>query len=265
MDEGTGLWMIGGMIAGGVLALISCWLRLLTWSGALAGFALSVPLLGFGGYMWAMPMITFFVLSSLLSKAGRSIKKNCDLTFEKGSRRDAAQVLANGGVAGIMAVTYTMTGWIELYPFFCTALAIAAADTWATELGTLSQTTPRRVTNGQKVPTGTSGGITIMGLISAVIGAFTVALSGWAFYGGWPMVAQITCYGLLGSLLDSFLGATVQVQYSCVVCSKQTERMEHCNRPTDLVSGWMWMNNDWVNFLSITGGTIIAGVIGWVQ
>lgn len=250
--------MIFGLIVGGVAALVSYGLRLLTFSGALAAFALAVPIFGYGGWMWAVPMATFFVLSSLLSKVGRVRKKQYDLVFEKGSHRDAAQVLANGGVAGVIAVMYAVTGQVNLYPFFCTALATAAADTWATELGTLSRRTPRLVTTGRTVPAGTSGGVTIVGLVSALLGALGVALSGWFFYGGWAMVLVVVFCGLLGSLLDSLLGATVQAMYCCGVCGKLTERIDHCDYPAELVSGWVWMNNDWVNFLSIAGGTLMA-------
>ena len=49
-------------------------------------------------------ILTFFILSSLLSRLGRSAKARYDLIFEKGSRRDHAQVLANGGIAGALMV-----------------------------------------------------------------------------------------------------------------------------------------------------------------
>src|SRR5438093_5230732 len=43
------------------------------------------------------------------------------------------------------------------------ALAAAAADTWATEIGAFSPFAPRLITSGRQVPRGTSGGITVLG------------------------------------------------------------------------------------------------------
>jgi uncharacterized protein (TIGR00297 family) len=250
--------MIWGIGAAFFMGAVSYRLHLLSLSGALAAIAVGIPVFGFGGWMWAVPTLAFFLLSNLLSKVGKAKKKQFDLVFEKGGQRDAYQVLANGGVAGVIALIYAVTGRVDLFPLYCTALAAAAADTWATELGTLAKGTPRLVTTFRKVPAGTSGGITITGLVSASGGAMTVALSGWIFYGDLYTVFWVTLCGVLGSVLDSLLGATVQAQYQCDVCDKVTEKRAHCDRETQRISGWAWMNNDWVNGLSVVGGTVVA-------
>jgi len=255
------VWAIGiALVMGG----LSYGLRLLSLSGAVAAVVLAIPIFGFGGWMWAVPMLVFFLLSSLLSKVGKDKKKKYDLVFEKGGQRDAYQVFANGGVAGVVVVIYAVTGRVELFPLYCTALAAAAADTWATELGTLAKGTPRLVTTFRKVPAGTSGGLTVMGLMGAWAGAMSVAISGWVFYGGLYTIGVVTLCGVLGSLLDSVLGATVQVQYRCDVCGKVTEKREHCDQETARISGWAWMNNDWVNGLSVLGAVIFGFLVGGV-
>jgi uncharacterized protein (TIGR00297 family) len=248
-------WAIGIVLGIGCL---SYRLRLLSFGGAVAAVILAIPIFGFGGWMWAVPMLTFFLLSSLLSKVGRVHKKQYDLVFEKGGQRDAYQVFANGGVAGVIAVVYAVIGRGELFPLYCTALAVAAADTWATELGTLAKGAPRLVTTFQKVSAGTSGGLTVLGMTGAFLGALSVALSGWVFYGDLYTIWAVTFCGVLGSLLDSLLGATIQAQYCCGACGKVTEKREHCGQGTEQVSGWSWMNNDWVNGLSGVGGVFIA-------
>ena len=88
-----------------------------------------------------------------------------------------------------------------------------------------------------------------------------MAVSGWIFNGSIVMLAVVTVSGLVGSLVDSLLGATVQAQYKCVVCGKVTERREHCDQSAESVSGWEGMNNDWVNVLGIAGGAGLAIVI----
>lgn len=246
---GTGL--------GGLAALISYRLRFLTASGATATFLLAAVIFGFGGWKWTLPILTFFVLSSLLSKIGKTAKSRYELIFEKGSQRDYAQVLANGGVAGALMIVHMFTEDPYLYYYYLAALAAATADTWATEIGTLARQQPRLITSGRKVPTGTSGGITPMGLLSALAGALVIGLSGLAFFN--PLEARIlpliAFSGLLASLLDSYLGATLQAQYRCSICQKITEKTRHCaGNPTDRISGRRWINNDMVNFLNTLSG-----------
>jgi uncharacterized protein (TIGR00297 family) len=246
-----GKLMIWGIVAGSIVALASYWARLVTFTGALAMFCLAVPVFGYGGWAWTVPIMAFFIPSSLLSRVGKEHKRQFDLVFVKSDRRDASQVLANGGVACVIAVYYAMTGDVDVFPIYCAALAAASADTWATELGTLARGTPRLITTFQQVPAGTSGGITMVGLMSAFAGALVVAMSGWLFVGTTMTMVIVTLCGLAGSLFDSLFGATIQAQYRCGSCEQVTERRKHCEQSTERISGWRWMNNDWVNFWSI--------------
>lgn len=248
-----------GMLLGGVAAILSYRLRFLTASGAVATFLLAAIIFGFGGWKWTIPILAFFILSSLLSKAGRAVKSRYNLIFEKGSRRDYAQVLANGGVAGALMILYMFYEQPELYYLYLAALAAATADTWATEIGTLARQQPRLITTFRSVPAGTSGGITWAGLSGALGGALIIALTGWMFSNPWSHVVlfAVTISGLLGSIVDSYLGATLQVQFSCSSCNKITEKKVHCgNNPTVQISGLKWMNNDMVNFFNTAGGAL---------
>jgi len=250
-----------GTLLGGVAAIVSYRLRFLTASGAVATFLLAAVIFGFGGWKWTIPILAFFILSSLLSKVGKTIKSRYDLIFEKGSRRDYAQVLANGGIAGALMILYMFYEQAEIYYLYLAALAAATADTWATEIGTLARQKPRLITTFRSVPAGTSGGITWAGLSGALGGAFIIALTGWMFSNPWSQVVlfAVTISGMLGSIVDSYLGATLQVQFSCPSCSKITEKKIHCgNNPTVPVSGLKWMNNDMVNFFNTVSGAVFV-------
>jgi uncharacterized protein (TIGR00297 family) len=145
------------------------------------------------------------------------------------------------------------------------AIATVNADTWATELGVLSRSAPRLITTGRTVEVGTSGGITLTGTGAATAGAALIALCAALFppfpaFPLFPALAFITLAGLLSSLLDSLMGATVQAIYFCENCQKETERhpIHTCGQTTRYARGWRWLENDWVNFLSSVGGSVLA-------
>ncbi len=249
------------ILAGGISG-ISWVLKLLTWSGALAAAILGTIILGLGDWTYVIPLLAFFASSSLLSKA-REARGLAGIEEAKGSRRDALQVLANGGPAGCVVLTSAI--WdLELYPVFLGALAAANADTWSTEIGLLWGRRPRSIITWRTVSPGTSGGVTATGLLGALLGAGFIAWSGeLTAAAAMPpaTILAITSAGLIGSLSDSFLGAAVQAQWLCRVCGNKTEKLRHCRQPTALAGGWRWLNNDGVNLLCSTLGAISAACL----
>jgi uncharacterized protein (TIGR00297 family) len=148
---------------------------------------------------------------------------------------------------------------------FATALAAANADTWATELGVLDPNLPRLITNLRKqVERGTSGAVSLFGTSAALLGAgFIGALSTMLIPGSQPSgLLWVTIGGLLGSLFDSLLGATVQAIYFCPSDRKETEKhpLHSCGTPTIQIRGWKWLNNDLVNVACCASGAL-AGIL----
>ena len=97
--------------------------------------------------------------------------------------------------------------------------AAVAADTFSSELGILAQSQPFLITTPWKqVPRGTNGGITIDGLMYGALGSFLLTLVAiFALYLARPWIAMnattaaiITGMGLVGSAIDSVLGAHLQ-------------------------------------------------------
>lgn len=252
--------LIFALVLSSLVGFFSFKVGFLTCSGAVAALFLGTAILGFGGWEAVVPFIAFFLSSSLLSKA-RALS-HPHIEDAKTSRRDAAQVLANGGVAVLILTAQVVSG-SDLYPSYLGAVAAANADTWSTELGIQFGRNPRLLFSGRAVPPGTSGGVTSAGLIAALLGAILIAGAGY-----WsttnitkPGVWAVVIAGFAGSICDSFLGALWQRRNLCSVCGKTTEDAVHCGRKSAYAEGIRWLNNDAVNLSCTVCGAFIAGIL----
>lgn len=110
--------------------------------------------------------------------------------------------------------------------------AAVAADTFSSELGILSSAQPRLITSlgFRKVPPGTNGGVTLLGLGAGLFGSLLMVTVGFLFLpacsastaatlgGGAPWTLEnrrvFLCFlvlcGFMGTVLDSVLGALLQ-------------------------------------------------------
>lgn len=240
--------------------------RALSLSGAIVAVVVGALVFGFAGWPGAALLLTFFISSSLLSRLFGRRKQALTEKFSKGSRRDAVQVLANGGLAALFAVLHGLLpeqGWV--WAGFAGSLAAVNADTWATEVGVLSRSQPRLISTGRPVEHGASGGISWIGTLAALAGATLIALIAVLFAGAsWqpaPALILLSLCGLAGSLVDSLLGATVQAIYFCPTCQKETERhpLHTCGAATTPMRGWPWLTNDLVNIACALTGLVLAG------
>jgi uncharacterized protein (TIGR00297 family) len=248
-------------------------------SGMVGAMLVGTAIFGFGGWVWGMVLITFFVLSSALSTYKASLKETLAEKFAKGSRRDLGQTLANGGLGALIALLAWTLQDSGLLVAFVGAMATVNADTWATELGVLSRRPPRLITTGKVVEPGTSGGVSPLGTLATLAGGASIGVATALFLGidkalggrGFAPVAATawrgalgltlaaTVGGLAGSLLDSLLGATVQAIYYSHGRAKETEKpIDPDGTPNEHVRGWAWLTNDWVNFISSGFGALVA-------
>jgi uncharacterized protein (TIGR00297 family) len=223
----------------------------------LAAWTVGALILHGTGWEGGAVLAAFFVSSNLISRPADG-----PLLDAKDDRRDAWQVYANGGPAALAAA---MAGWdTGLRLWLVTAsLAAAAADTWATSVGTRSRLPPRLLWSGHRVPPGTSGGVTLAGSIGAVAGALVVASTG-ALVSGRPLLAPVgTLIGFLGMLADSAVGGALQGRFYCSRCNQPSEwRLHRCGSTTELSGGLAWMTNDVVNVLA-TGLALGGAALVW--
>jgi uncharacterized protein (TIGR00297 family) len=277
--SGRTMAVVGGSLAtSGAIAGIALRRGLLSASGAAGAVVTGTVMTSAGGVHSAATLVYFFASSSALSRAFATHKQAIEQAkYAKGARRDLSQVAANGGVATALTLV-SATPWGRrqrelLAAAFAGALATANADTWATEIGMLSSRPPRLITTGHIVEPGTSGGVSGLGLGATVAGALTV--SGVFVMArrlverdrgagdAWALLVGGACGGILGSLVDSVLGAVWQAVYRCPRCGSDTERrVHHCGARTQHVRGLRWLDNDAVNALSTVAGAL-AGSWVW--
>jgi uncharacterized protein (TIGR00297 family) len=247
------------LLLAAVVAALAWRLRWLTEGGALAATVVGAVVLRFGGLLWAAALVTFFVSGSALTLAGRARKAQPE---HQGRGRTAAQVLGAGGVATAVTLLWgtdlSPTLHVLLPSAFFGALASAAADTWATEIGMLSPRTPRLITTWRPVRPGTSGGITLLGSTAGLAGAAVMATFGLIDAGGnWRVFAAVWAAGALSMFADSLMGATVQASFR----RSDGAISEEPGGGAVRVRGISWITNPVVNLLATLVGAVIAGAL----
>jgi uncharacterized protein (TIGR00297 family) len=250
-----------GLVLSAAIAFVARRARALTPSGVIGAIALGTVAVA-AGWDWGILLIAHFIVASALSRVGaeRKARRTASLVA-KGGERDLLQVLANGAVFGMAAVASI---FLPAHPWFAVgagALAASAADTWATEIGTLARGSPRSIRTLLHVPPGTSGGVSAIGTIAMVAGAAFIAALATLFH--WPHSVVLGTFlgGVAGAVADTALGATIQERRRCLGCGEHTERKVHiCGSRTRRAGGIGGLDNDVVNFLAtVVGGGIAFG------
>lgn len=259
----------------------------LSQSGAIAawfvGFLSVVT--GLRGFV----LLFFYQIGTWATKYKKSLKEQKDSTASEGAARGASQVLSCSLIAiALSLVRSKCCGQEEPVNFEMDPLAASLtcailahhscclADTLASELGILSVQSPLMITQPwRRVPPGTNGGVTMMGFLWSCVGGLLMGLSQILMdrlSGLTPLNVVFTLVygsvcGLVGSILDSILGATIQATYY----DADTKRVYHAgvDRPktAKIVSGIDILNNEQVNLVSVAITTALGGwVIGpWLM
>ncbi|KAF7729306.1 Transmembrane protein 19 [Apophysomyces ossiformis] len=189
-------------------------------------------------------------------------KKKLECDYEQSSERNIIQVICNGLMGGITVTLFqlyaessttcynlsrwgTILLWANVGHYAC-----CAGDTWASELGILNKHQPFLITRFKRVPPGTNGGVSPLGLAASIAGGTVIGLSGAIAVAldkrcivfPWQLVLLGTVAGLGGSLIDSLLGATVQ----CSLYSQKQKMIipkERRDQDTVIISGYDLLDN----------------------
>jgi uncharacterized protein (TIGR00297 family) len=260
-----------GVLMSGLVAIVAYRTRALDLSGAFAAVLLGAVIFGIGGWRWTLPILVFFVSSTVIGRVGHEKRTDLGEVTAKEGARDVYQSMANGGLAMaiiILSYFYRDHRW---YYVFLGSLAAVTADTWSSEIGVLSKRPPVSMTTWKPVPRGLSGGVTRLGFLAGLVGSLLVVSTGLIFDSqlvpGNQLFLVILLAGFFGTMADSFLGATVQGIFRCPSCHVLTERRVHCaGSETVLHSGSRFVNNDLVNVVcGLSGGLFVLVALALVR
>lgn len=222
-------------------------------------------------------LATFFLTSTRLTKVKAEYKKTLTVVSSraKDGPRNHVQVLANSLFASVLILFEYFYGHDDMITVGVIAhYAAVTADTWASELGILSKSQPILITTLKPCPKGTNGGISLYGLTvsalgGALVGVVSVFLahmfSTWSIIGKAGFAAFTTVIGLLGSLLDSLLGALFQAS----VVNPTGKIIEQPNgygvleSEGKVIAGMGLLDNNEVNFLMASLTSIAAMLLWW--
>lgn len=170
-------------------------------------------LLMYAAGLWAFFPLFAVLLMTMLATRWRAERKSSLGVAERTGGRNARQVLANLGGAGLCALAAAVFPRQSalLMVGAMAVLAEAAADTVSSEVGQALSAQPRLIVGLAPVPPGTNGALslegTLAGCIAAAFVAWTASLAGVVLWQWTPIIAVA---GIAGMLFDSFLGASFE-------------------------------------------------------
>lgn len=235
--------------------------NILDKTGIITAIVIGIMIFIGGGWKFIAMISAFYILGIATTNFKKSKKRINSITKEKSTTRSYTNVIANGGIASMLAFSNIMIESELLTIAFIGAILTATADTIATEIGLLSKSTPFLLLKpSKKCIKGESGGVTILGLTSSFVSILIIGIISMVLgvINTQYQIIAIIIGGYSGNLLDSIIGGTIQRIGKCTECGNITENMTHHNKKVTITRGNKNINNDVVNFISTIFGAIIA-------
>lgn len=242
-----------------LIAVVFTWsairLRWLTPSGTLTAGLFGWSIVTLAGPGAIVPPLLFFGSSLAIGRWLGPARGESDV--KQGKARDATQVLANGGVYWLLVLLAVFTKATVSPTLLLVSMAISTADTWASEIGIRYGGATYDLLRWRRLPVGVSGGVSLVGTLGGLAGSALIAVVAFwlapegAF--GWVLLL-----GFAGMLVDSLLGAGLQVRYR----NANGQLSDRGGPGAVRVSGYRWMSNDTVNVVT---NALVTGLALWLS
>lgn len=247
------------LIVSPFLAIFAIGSKSMTYSGGVFAFILFALIGFFGkGFLPTAFIFTLFTISSVVTLTrkffffDKTLKKTPDKTLRKPSgARSAKQIIAVGFFGIVFLIAYYYSGVKLFYHLFFLSFIEQFADTLASDIGRMTKGKTLNVLTFKPVEKGLSGGVSLLGTVSAAIGSLLLALLPLLFKAiSFKNYLLVSLFAFVGTIFDSVLGALLQSLYKCKKCGKLTEKPLHCENQATLVKGFKVIDNVAVNYLA---------------
>lgn len=230
------------------------WLAALLINAALIGLAQRLPLLTRAGWVHAgvlgtllwgtlgwrgwLAVVAYLGLGSLVTKLGFRRKRERGLAEARGGRRGPENVWGSALVGTLLALLACRAA-PPLQPLllagFAASFSAKLADTFGSEIGKRWGRHTVLITSLRPVAPGTEGAISLEGTAASLLGSslMTLVMLALGVIRGWPLALLVGGVGLVATLAESWLGATLQQR-------------------------WRWLSNEVVNALQTLLAALLA-------
>jgi len=234
-------WLIALALNAGLIALAQR-APLLTPAGWVHAGILGTLLWGSLGWRGWLAVVAYLAFGSLVTRLGLRHKQERGLAEARGGRRGPENVWGSALVGALLALVACRApaAWTPtLLLAFTASFSAKLADTFGSEVGKRWGRHTVLITSLRPVPAGTEGAVSLEGTAASLAGALLMALVGLGLGLIAPPVALlgVTAVGLLATLLESLIGATLQQR-------------------------WRWLSNEMVNGLQTLLAALLALALG---
>ncbi len=238
-------WLAALAINGLLIALCQR-LPLLTPTGWVHAGVLGTLLGGSLGWRGWLAVVAYLALGSLVTKLGFRRKRELGLAEARDGRRGPENVWGSalvGTVLALLACRAPAAAVPVLLAGFAASFAAKLADTFGSEIGKRWGRHTVLITSLRPVPPGTEGAISLEGTAASLVGSglMTLVMLALGLIHGWPMALLVGGVGLVATLAESVVGASLQQR-------------------------WGWLSNELVNGLQTLLAALLAmALVPWLS
>lgn len=223
----------------------------ITPRGIITGGIITFGLAYYGGIPMFLMIFLFYIVDKIFSIITDD---------QSDDQRNEIQILSNTLIPYVCVLLYAYYKNDILIVLASAGFAECLADTLSSTIGKHAKY-HICLRNLKRDENELSGDVSVLGILASLFGALIISFTYYELINAnFFHFVLITVLGVVGAFIDSVLGAFVQNKYQCSKCKNIVEEKRHCNRKTKKISGFLFIDNSTVNFLSV----LITVVIGMI-